>query len=91
MTLPSVKQWIELVSKTLGLLAIIGGAIVWAGDTRYLLVMDFKSYTQQQEITELDREITYLQIKIDQDEASKSEQIYIETLRQQLRALKNQQ
>lgn len=39
------------------------------------------------QIETLDREITFLKIKKEQGEASKSEAIYLETLMQQKRAL----
>lgn len=42
---------------------------------------------EQLDINSLDRQITFLQIKIDQQEATTSEKIYIEALRLQLRAL----
>ena len=42
------------------------------------------------QINSLDKQITFLQIKIDQDEATQSEKIFIQTLRQQLRQLKSE-
>lgn len=85
----SSKYWAEFLKTLLGLIIIIGIAGVWAGDQRWMTVAASEQLISNLEIRQLDRQITFLQIKIDQGEATSSDKIWIQTLRQQLRALKN--
>lgn len=77
------KEWIGVIGTCVTLMGAAGGIGVWAADQRYVTHDAVKSL----EANRLDREITYLEIKIQQNEATNSEKIYIETLKQQLRAL----
>lgn len=79
----NLRDWIGVVSTVAVLTGALGGVGVWAADQRYITNEAAKAL----EINRLDREITYIQIKIDQGEATNSERIYIETLKQQKRAL----
>jgi hypothetical protein len=77
------KDWLGILATVLTLLAGTGAAGIWAADQRYVTQDSIKAI----EINRLDREITYIKIKIDQGEATDSEKIYIETLKQQKRAM----
>ena len=83
------KYWIDFSKSLVGLTVIIGVAGVWAGDQRWMTVSAGEKLVEKLEINTLDRQITFLHIKIDQGEATDSEKIWVKTLEQQLRALKN--
>lgn len=78
------KDWVQILTAMLILITATGSLAVWAGDKRWVTV----NRLEEMEVNQLDREITFLQIKINEGEASSSERIYIQTLRQQLRAMK---
>lgn len=82
----TIKDWIYIIGAVVSLMATAGGAGIWAADKRYIT----QEAMQVKEMRDLDREITYIQIKIDQQEATNSERIYIQTLKQQLRDLQQQ-
>ncbi len=81
-----IKDVLANTAVTIALLSSSGTVGVWAASQYFVTHEALK----HQEIMQLDREITYIQIKIDQNEATKSEMIYIETLKQQKRALESQ-
>ncbi len=83
-----LKDWTGFVYSVLVILVMMGTVGVWAGDQRWVVAEVLTTKVRQLEINQLDREITFLLIKIQQGEASSSEMIYIKTLEQQLRALK---
>ncbi len=92
----SPKDWTEFIKSLFAMLVIVGAVGAWAGDVLFvtdaeLEIVQTKLYKKigQTEINQLDREITFLQIKINQNEATASERIYIETLRQQYRTMVN--
>ena len=82
----NIADWIKLIAVIVGLMSTAGGIGVWAADQRYVTSEDLRSL----EINRLDREITYIEIKVQQDEATNSERIYVESLKQQKRALEGQ-
>lgn len=84
-----IREWIQIVIAMLALVGLAGSVGVWAGDQRWVVASTFAKQIEQIEINALDRQITFLQIKINENEATKSERIYIESLKQQLRALQN--
>lgn len=81
------KEWLQVIATMLILVATTGSAIVWAGDHRWVIAINLDKKIAQLEINALDRQITFLQIKVEQGEASNSEKIYMLTLKQQLRAM----
>lgn len=83
------KDWAGVILAILGLLGVAGSVAVWAGDQHWVVASTFTKALKQMDINSLDRQITFLQIKIDEDEATRSETIYIKTLKQQLRSLQN--
>ena len=81
------KEWLQIISTMLILVVTGGSAIVWAGDHRWVTASNLDKIIVQLEINALDRQITFLQIKVNQGEASNSEKIYMQALEQQLRAM----
>lgn len=79
----TLKDWLASVAIMLSLLGTTAAAGGWMLDQIYVRQESLKSI----QIETLDREITFLKIKKEQGEASKSEAIYLETLMQQKRAL----
>ena len=82
------KEWLQIIATMLILVTTTGSVGVWAGDHRWVTASNLNKIMAQLEINVLDRQITFLQIKVNQGEASTSEEIYIDTLKQQLRAMK---
>ena len=82
-----IKDWITAIASILASATIVGAVGIAAGDTRWVTAETFDKRIDKIEINALDRQITFLQIKINQGEATTSERIYIEALKQQLRAL----
>ena len=82
----NIKEWLSVIAVSIALMssALAGGK--WLADQHYV--------TQEgliiNRINDLDDRITFLQIKIDQQEASNSEKIYIEALKQKLRSLQSE-
>ena len=76
-------EWAGVIAATLTMIGTAGAGGVWIADQRYVTQESIKAL----EINRLDREITYIKIKKDQNEATNSEIIYLETLKQQKRAL----
>ncbi len=81
----NIRDWISVVVMSVGLIGSAGAGGKWLADQHYVTRDDARA----QEIRELDREITFIDIKVSQGEATNSERIYVESLRQQLRALKD--
>ncbi|MCK5336003.1 MAG: hypothetical protein KAQ67_07565 [Gammaproteobacteria bacterium] len=81
------KEWLQVIATMLILVTTAGSVGVWAGDHRWVTASNLDKIIVQLEINALDRQITFLQIKVNQGEASNSEKIYMETLKQQLRAM----
>ena len=81
------KEWLQVIATMLILVATTGSVGVWAGDHRWVTVSNLDKIIVQLEINALDRQITFLQIKVNQGEATNSEKIYMETLKQQLRTM----
>lgn len=78
-----MKTCITETTRIFGLLAIIGGGLVWAGDQRWVTndSMLFRDYR------ELTRQITLIEIKIKNNEATRSEESYLPFLKQEKDAL----
>jgi len=113
----SPKDWADFIKTLIGILVIVGTAVVWAGDYHWQTIksadaVHLSQYNSVQlasaeqtkalqavsddlslklaliEINNLDSRITFLKIKVGQDEATASEKIYLQTLERQLRELK---
>jgi len=89
------KDWMGLFYSILAVTVLLGTASITAGDIRWNQSLEIAQLAEklnnkidQKEINKLDRDITFLQIKIDEGESTSSDRIYIKTLQQQLRALK---
>lgn len=82
----NIKDWVGVIASMFALVGTAGAAGTWVADQRYVT----QDTMLVKEIRQLDREATFLRIKKDQGEATKSEQIYLQTLEQQLRDLKTQ-
>ena len=80
-----IKEWITVIAAIMVIVSMAGAAGVWAGDQRWVTAAQINQKLDKIEINALGRQITFLQTKIDENEASKSEKIYIKFLRQQLR------
>jgi hypothetical protein len=82
----TVRDWLYVVTAMVGLIGTAGSTLVWAANQHYV--------TQEsmlvKEIRDLDREITYIEIKKQTGEATQSEIIYVESLKQQKRALEQE-
>ena len=90
------KDWMEFIKSVFATSIVLGTVGVWAGDLYFAtdddlhrVSVEITQKINQGEINQLDREITFLAIKITQKEATTAEHIYIETLKLQLRAMKN--
>lgn len=77
------------------LLILVGGAVGAGGDLRWVTHENFKlaasvqaNALAQLEINQLDRRITFLQIKVQTNEATNSEVIILPELERQLRELR---
>ena len=70
-------KYISAATGVLTLVTAIFWGIVWAADQRYVTneAMVLRDYR------ELNREITFIEIKIKTGEATKTEQIYLQTLK----------
>ncbi len=82
----NIKDWIGVIASSLAIVGTAGATGKWAADQYYWTKDDARASEKRQ----LDREITYIEVKIQQQEATNSELIYVETLKQQLRALEQQ-
>lgn len=82
----NIKDWLGVIASMFALVGTAGATGTWVADQRYV--------TQEtmlvKEIRQLDREATFLRIKKGQGESTKSEEIYLQTIEQQLRDLKTQ-
>lgn len=84
-----IKEWVSVIAAILVILSAGGAVGVWAADQRYVVAADLSAQLLNMQIADLDNQITLLQIKATNNEASQSEKIYLESLKQQLRALKS--
>ena len=82
----NIKDWIGVIASTAALVSLAGGVVVYAGDNRYVT----QESMMLKDIRDLDREITFIEIKKQTGEASQSEKLYVETLKQQKRALEKE-
>ncbi len=96
MSVKLLEGWVGFLKNLIGLIIIIGGAVAIAGDMRWVTnyKFDLASSAQtralaQLEINQLDRQITFLQIKVRTNEATGSERIILPELERQLRELKD--
>jgi hypothetical protein len=81
-----IKEWIGMFVAIIALSGALGGVGLWAADQRYVT----QDSMTIKDIRDLDREITYIEIKKQTGEATASEMIYVETLKQQKRALEKE-
>ena len=80
-------RWLGIIAQILTITAVLGGAGVWAGDSRWVTHDALKA----QEMYRLDLRITEYRLKKDNEEATKTEIMMIPLLEAELRKLKNQQ
>lgn len=88
---------LQRVSTALGVLAAIGtigtGVIqsaVWAGDQRYVLQQEWQKSQVMSELRDLRRQRTLLRLKVDNDEASVVDGLYLQTLNDDIADLERQ-
>jgi len=88
--------WVGFLKNLIVLLIIIGGAVGFAGDFRWVTNQKFEYASSVQtkalaqlEINQLDRQITFIHIKVRTNEATTSEIIILPELERQLRELKD--
>ena len=81
-----IGEWIGAAVGAATLISMAGAVVVYAGDTRWVT----QESMIQKEIRDLNKEITYIEIKEAEGEASKTERIYVETLKQQKEDLEAQ-
>lgn len=81
-------NWVEFIKSLVYLLLIIATVGVWAADQRYVQVNQLKQAVQEINISRLSHEIALLKIKVQQNEATKSEKIILPLLETELETLK---
>ena len=79
------QVWVE-ASRVITILAVVGAAGVWAADTRYVQ----NDQLLQMRLDQLESQMTLLRIKADQGEATRSELIFLETIKDQVQRIKRQ-
>lgn len=96
MSIKFLDGWVGFLKNLLGLVIIIGGTVAIAGDFRWVTNHKFELASSLQtkalaqlEINQLDRQITFIQIKVRTNEATNSEKIILPELERQLRELKD--
>lgn len=76
-----MMDWAKKIREYVAFGIIIIGIGAWAGDTQWVPRGELETYFDRSELNRIEEQIQFLETKISQGEASKTDQLFIEALK----------
>ena len=93
----SFKDWLYVIGAMIAIVTSAGSAVVWAADKTYVrqeimqeAMETMRDSMQMQEWSDINKELRFLEIKKSNSEATASEIMYIDFLKQEKEALEKE-